>query len=654
MPARGSPVRLRARRLGIRSRSGRRRGEPADEALRARARPGRRLRRPRARPRGLRRSSRLARASRRATCSSPGAARGSTAPPSPPKRSSAARWRCSPIGARRPDVGRERALARRRRAARAARRARGAGSTAIPTAALDAGRRHRHQRQVDRRSSWWPRCSTPPAGRAGGSARSATASAGLDACRPATAPRPRRRTSSACSPRCARCGARAAAMRGLLARARPGTGRGRAFDVAVFTNLTRDHLDFHRDFEDYFAAKRAAVRPAQAGRAARSSTVDDPYGGGSRRGSARRPRLRRRAATISRRRDVELDVRRHRAARSRRRAARSPFDSPLLGRYNLDEPARRGGGRRGARRCRTPRSPRASPRRGRCPGAWSRSTPASRSRRWSTTRTPTPRSTRRSARSRELTGAKVVVVFGCGGDRDPGKRPLMGRVAGDARRPADRHLRQSAQRGSAGDHRRGRGGPAAPSGNRDYRMVPDRREAIRRAVARRGAGRLGGAGRRQGARARADRRRPACCRSPTARSSRARSSSARDAGSEELKRCSTTSSFRCATSSRSSTSSATSPSAPRRRWSPRSCSRCSLGPRFIRTLRRLSVGQNIRDVGPQSAPGQGRHADHGRPADPLRLARADAALGEPRPTSTSGWRSGSPSASARSASSTTI
>ena len=31
---------------------------------------------------------------------------------------------------------------------------------------------------------------------------------------------------------------------------------GIAFDVAVFTNLTRDHLDYHRTMEEYFAAKR--------------------------------------------------------------------------------------------------------------------------------------------------------------------------------------------------------------------------------------------------------------------------------------------------------------------------------------------------------------------------------------------------------------
>ena len=31
--------------------------------------------------------------------------------------------------------------------------------------------------------------------------------------------------------------------------------RGLDFDVGVFTNLSRDHLDYHRDMDDYFAAK---------------------------------------------------------------------------------------------------------------------------------------------------------------------------------------------------------------------------------------------------------------------------------------------------------------------------------------------------------------------------------------------------------------
>jgi UDP-N-acetylmuramoyl-L-alanyl-D-glutamate--2,6-diaminopimelate ligase len=40
---------------------------------------------------------------------------------------------------------------------------------------------------------------------------------------------------------------------------------GTRYDVAVFTNLSQDHLDFHRDFEDYFAAKAKLFTPAQAG-----------------------------------------------------------------------------------------------------------------------------------------------------------------------------------------------------------------------------------------------------------------------------------------------------------------------------------------------------------------------------------------------------
>ena len=39
------------------------------------------------------------------------------------------------------------------------------------------------------------------------------------------------------------------------------------FDVKVFTNLTQDHLDFHADMEDYFAAKRLLFPPRAAPRA---------------------------------------------------------------------------------------------------------------------------------------------------------------------------------------------------------------------------------------------------------------------------------------------------------------------------------------------------------------------------------------------------
>src|SRR5688572_28431107 len=45
--------------------------------------------------------------------------------------------------------------------------------------------------------------------------------------------------------------------------------------VAVFTNLTQDHLDFHADMEEYFLAKR---RLFEAGPRAMVINVDDPYG----------------------------------------------------------------------------------------------------------------------------------------------------------------------------------------------------------------------------------------------------------------------------------------------------------------------------------------------------------------------------------------
>jgi UDP-N-acetylmuramoyl-L-alanyl-D-glutamate--2,6-diaminopimelate ligase len=51
---------------------------------------------------------------------------------------------------------------------------------------------------------------------------------------------------------------------------------GFVFDVAVFLNLGRDHLDFHHDLEDYFLAKAALFTPERARRAV--VNVDDAHG----------------------------------------------------------------------------------------------------------------------------------------------------------------------------------------------------------------------------------------------------------------------------------------------------------------------------------------------------------------------------------------
>jgi UDP-N-acetylmuramoyl-L-alanyl-D-glutamate--2,6-diaminopimelate ligase len=47
------------------------------------------------------------------------------------------------------------------------------------------------------------------------------------------------------------------------------------FEVAIFTNLTQDHLDFHADMEDYFLAKRKLF---ETGPKTAIVNVDDPYG----------------------------------------------------------------------------------------------------------------------------------------------------------------------------------------------------------------------------------------------------------------------------------------------------------------------------------------------------------------------------------------
>jgi UDP-N-acetylmuramoyl-L-alanyl-D-glutamate--2,6-diaminopimelate ligase len=51
---------------------------------------------------------------------------------------------------------------------------------------------------------------------------------------------------------------------------------GARFAVAVFTNLTQDHLDFHGDMAEYFIAKRRLFTSGQADRAL--VNLDDPYG----------------------------------------------------------------------------------------------------------------------------------------------------------------------------------------------------------------------------------------------------------------------------------------------------------------------------------------------------------------------------------------
>ena len=54
---------------------------------------------------------------------------------------------------------------------------------------------------------------------------------------------------------------------------------GMLFPTAVFTNLTADHLDFHRDMEDYFSVKGKLFDPSYNHALRRSVVnIDDPFG----------------------------------------------------------------------------------------------------------------------------------------------------------------------------------------------------------------------------------------------------------------------------------------------------------------------------------------------------------------------------------------
>jgi UDP-N-acetylmuramoyl-L-alanyl-D-glutamate--2,6-diaminopimelate ligase len=76
---------------------------------------------------------------------------------------------------------------------------------------------------------------------------------------------------------------------------------------------------------------------------------------------------------------------------------------------------------------------------------------------------------------------KLAVVFGCGGDRDPGKRPLMGKVAGQLADlvvvTSDNPRSEDPQAIMAAIEE-----GVKASGNGNYRMLPDRRDAIHRTI----------------------------------------------------------------------------------------------------------------------------------------------------------------------------
>ena len=162
------------------------------------------------------------------------------------------------------------------------------------------------------------------------------------------------------------------------------------FSAAIFTNLTRDHLDFHRNMDDYFAAKRRlfALLPEQAvavvnlddRRAGQLTGIASPNGDLCHR--RRRGRGPGRSALVARRADLRrAHAQGHGAHRVANGRPRQRLQHPGGGRCGRgDGPA----GRRRSRRASAGFTP--------CRAGFSSSpTAATTFASWSTMRTPTTR-----------------------------------------------------------------------------------------------------------------------------------------------------------------------------------------------------------------------------------------------------------------------
>jgi UDP-N-acetylmuramoyl-L-alanyl-D-glutamate--2,6-diaminopimelate ligase len=246
------------------------------------------------------------------------------------------------------------------------------------------------------------------------------------------------------------------------------------FAAAIFTNLTQDHLDFHRTMEAYFQAKRrlfTCAAPALA-----IVNVDDEYGA---RLAGELPH----AITFALERPAAyraVDVRT--GVDGSRFTVRGPdgrlaVRSPLRGRFNVYNVlgafavARELGVDGDVAKAALATA-------GRVPGRFE---PIEEGQDFAVLvdYAHTPDSLENVLRAaREITAGRLHVVFGCGGDRDRGKRPLMGEIA---TRLADRVIVTS-------DNPRSEDpeaiiaeilAGAGPGAERN----PDRREAIAEAIA---------------------------------------------------------------------------------------------------------------------------------------------------------------------------
>jgi UDP-N-acetylmuramoyl-L-alanyl-D-glutamate--2,6-diaminopimelate ligase len=221
-------------------------------------------------------------------------------------------------------------------------------------------------------------------------------------------------------------GARGAAMEVSSHSLDQGRVDGLVFRAAIFTNLTRDHLDYHKTFEDYFRAK-AKLATYLAPNGLEVVNADDPAWKKLRRaGEHRRITFGEREPADVTARNVIVDGR---GARFDLVAplGRAAVALPLLGHFNVANAL-------GVAACavglglavdevadRLTRAPQV-------PGRMERiaTRPCAILRDYA----HTPDALERALETvRQVTTGRVIVVFGAGGDRDRGKRAPMGEIA---------------------------------------------------------------------------------------------------------------------------------------------------------------------------------------------------------------------------------
>ena len=207
------------------------------------------------------------------------------------------------------------------------------------------------------------------------------------------------------------------------------------FDVAVFSNLTQDHLDYHKTMEQYFAAKRILFEGCgtEAPRCA-IVNIDDEHG--------------RKLAEFSRGRSQLLTYgleqgdfhveRMEMTAHGNSFSLRTPqgvveLRSPMIGRVNVYN-AIAACAAAYARGCSAEQMAQGIADISRVPGRFERvdeAQPFAVVVDYAHTDDALRNLTRLARDFAAEWKGRVITVYGCGGDRDRGKRPKMGRAAGE-------------------------------------------------------------------------------------------------------------------------------------------------------------------------------------------------------------------------------